>query len=227
MAKPTKEQEQSKAIMGTAASAGLAHRATSHLLGYDKVYHGTSSDAAASIRKGGLKKSHSGTGVGKNDADLGRVSHKDVKGKVYTSKNKITADNHRPGFAGFKMGETLTARVPHRGKKRLARDVVFDKMIDGTDKHTNYGPAQRAGARLERRALRIYKHSIPSRFIEGSHDHAGVKQFASKGHMRRYLSTGSGKARFAKGLAMSAASGASALYAAAHAKASAKAKSVA
>lgn len=221
-----KIKDKDKSVLAGAASAALAHRSTSHVLGYDKVHHGTNSEAAASIKKTGLKKSYSGTGVGKADADLGRVDHKDVKGKVYTSKSRVTADNHRPGFGGLKMGQTLTARVPHRGKNRLAEDVVFKRMVDGTDNHTNYSPLQRRMARSEMKKLRIYKHSIPSRFIEGSHDHGGVKQFASKGHMRRYLSTGGGKARFAKGVAMAAGSGASALYSAAKAlKAHREAKS--
>lgn len=218
-------KDKDKAVVGGAASAALGYHSTSHVLGYDKVYHGTSSAAAKNIKKTGLKKSFAGTGVAKNDADLGRATHQEVKGKVYTSKNKMTAQNHRPGLGGMKLGETLTARVPHRGKHRLAEDVVFKRMVDGTDKHTNYSPTQRRLARGEMNKLRIYKHSIPSRFIEGSHDHAGIKQFASKGHLRRYLSTTGGKARFAKGVAMAAGSGASAIYSMAHAIKARKEKS--
>lgn len=213
MSKESAKKESNKAALSGAASAVLAHRAPKNLLGYEKVHHGTSTEAASSIRKTGLRRSLGGTGVGANDAAEGRVSHKDLKGKVFTSRLHETAENHQPNFGGLKMGETLTARVPYRTKKRLGRDVVFDKMINGTDKYTNYGLGRRTMARLERSNLRIYKHSIPSRFIEGGKGHAGVKQFASKGNLRRYLSSGSGKLRFAKGVAQAAGSAGAGMYA--------------
>lgn len=210
MSKPSHNQQ---VVLSGVASATLAHRATSHLLGYDKVYHGTDNAAAASIRKSGLKKSYAGKGVGGVDISLGRASNKEVAGKVYTSKNRVTADNHRPTIGRSKLGTIVTARVPHRGKERLGEDVVFKRMVNGTDNHTHYSPLRRRMANAEMEQLRIYKHSIPSRFIEGSANHGGIKQFASKGHMRRYLASAGGRARFAKGVAMAAGSGASGLYA--------------
>lgn len=216
MSKKTAEKEGRKSTLAGAASAVLASKAPKNVLGYEKVYHGTNSPAAKSIKQTGLRKSKSGTGVGAADEALGRVSQKDLKGKVFTSTNRMTANNHQPKFGNMAMGDTLKARVPYRGKKRLARDVVFDRMINGQDKHTNYGAAQRLMARGERSNLRIYKHSIPSRFIEGGKGYAGRKQFASAGNMRRYLATGGGKLRFAKGVAQAAGSGAAAMYAIAH-----------
>lgn len=212
----SKENEKGKSVLGGAAAAVLASKAPKNLLGYEKVHHGTSTSAAESIKKTGLRKSYSGSGVAAADVALGRATHNQVKGKVYTSTMASVAEAHQPGFAGMKMGNNLTARVPYREKKRLAVDHVFKNMVDGKDTHTKYNKLQRTLAKPQLKSLRIYKHSIPSRFIEGGHDYAGRKQFATKGNLRRYLSTTGGKLRFAKGVAQAAGSGASALYAIAH-----------
>lgn len=212
-----KVKDKDKATLAGAASAVLASRAPKNLLGYEKVHHGTSTSASQSIKKTGLKKSYSGSGVAANDVAMGRATHDQVKGKVYTSTMASVADAHRPGLGEFKMGNRLTARVPYRAKKRLAEDHVFKNMVEGKDSYSNYNRAQRAMAKPQLKSLRIYKHSIPSRFIEGSHDYAGRKQFASKGNLRRYLSQAGGKARFTKGVAEAAGAGAAGLYAAAKA----------
>lgn len=221
-----KAKDKDKAVLAGAASAVLATRAPKNILGYEKVHHGTNTPAAESIKKTGLRKSYSGSGVAANDVALGRATHHDVKGKVYTSTMASVADVHRPGLGDMKMGKRLTARVPYRAKKRLAEDHVFKNMVEGKDSHTNYTPAQRAALKPQLKSLRIYKHSIPSRFIEGGHDYKGRGQFVHKGNLRRYLSQAGGKARFAKGVAQAAGAGASGLYAAAKAiKARREAKS--
>ena len=217
MSKETVDKEKRKAGLAGAASAVLASKAPKNVLGYEKVYHGTSHEAAKSILKTGLKKSKSGSGVAANDVALGRATHDEVKGKVYTTRQKALADNHQPGIHTVKIGRTLTARVPYRAKKRLAKDHVISRIADGTDNLTKGNPAQKYGAKLGQRHLRIYKHSIGTRFIEGGKDYAGRKQFATKGNMRRYLSQAGGKARFAKGIAQAAGAAGSGLYAVAHA----------
>lgn len=221
-----RNRDKDKAALAGAASAVLASRAPKNLLGYEKVHHGTNTAASQSIKKTGLKKSYAGSGVAGNDVAFGRATHNDVKGKVYTSTMASVADAHRPGLGEFKMGNRLTARVPYRAKKRLAEDHVFKNMVEGKDSHTNYNRAQRTLAKPQYKSLRIYKHSIPSRFIEGGHDYKGRGQFVNKGNLRRYLSQAGGKARFAKGVAEAGAAGASGLYAAAKAlKAHREAKS--
>ena len=70
---------------------------------------------------------------------------------------------------------------------------------------------------MGKKHLRIYKHGISSRFIEGGKNYGGRKQFATKGNMRRYLAQAGGKARFAKGIAQAAGAAGSGLYAVAHA----------
>lgn len=221
-----RNRDKDKATLAGAASAVLASRAPKNILGYEKVHHGTNTAASQSIKKTGLKKSYSGSGVASNDVSLGRATHAQVKGKVYTTTMKSLADAHRPSLGEFRMGNRLTARVPYRAKSRLAKDHVFENMVNGTDNHTNYNRAQRAVAKPQLKSLRIYKHSIPSRFIEGGHDYKGRAQFVHKGNLRRYLSQAGGKARFAKGVAEAAGAGAAGLYAAAKAlKARREAKS--
>lgn len=217
MSKETVDKEKRKAGLAGAASAVLASKAPQNVLGYDKVHHGTSHAAAGSIKKTGLKKSKSGSGVAANDVALGRAKASDVKGKVYTTKQRATADLHQPNVFGYRSGQTLTARVPYRAKSRLAKDHVIENIANGTDNITRGNKAQQFAAKMGKKHLRIYKHSISSRFIEGGKGYGGRKQFASKGNMRRYLSQAGGKARFAKGVAQAAGSVGSGLYAVAHA----------
>lgn len=217
MSRENAEKEGRKSALAGAASAVLASKAPKNILGYEKVYHGTSKDAARSILKSGLKRSKSGTGVAANDVGLGRATKAEVTGKVYTTRQKALADNHQPGFGAYKIGHTVTARVPYRGKKRLAKDVVIERMAAGTDEYTKGNHFQQRGAQAAREHLRIYRHSIGSRFIEGSHNYKGRHQFATMGNMRRYLAQAGGKARFAKGVAQAAGSIGAGLYSAAHA----------
>lgn len=226
MSQAKSEKHGDKAIVAGAAAAALGHKAPKNLLGYEKVYHGTGDESAASIKKTGLKKSKSGTGIAANDVAAGRATHAEVKGKVYTTRQRALADNHQPGIANFKMGKTLTARVPYRAKKRLATDHVIKRIAEGTDPYTKGNHAQQVGAKMGMKHLRIYKHSIGTRFIEGADGYKGRAQFANKGNIRRYLAQAGGKARFAKGVVQAAGSAGAGLYAAAQAlKARKEAKS--
>lgn len=205
------KEEKRKSLLAGAASAALGASAPKNLLGYEKVYHGTSNTAAKSIRQGGLRKKYSGSGVAAADVKIGHLDPKDAKGKIYTTRNKFLADAHQPKMGNAAMGTTLKARVPYRAKKRLAEDTVLKNTASG--KIGKEIPGAQRAAKLHLKDLRIYKHGIRSRFIEGSKDYAGRKQFATKGNMRRYLSQAGGKARFAKGVAQAAGSAGAGLYA--------------
>lgn len=217
MSKQNAEKDGRKSALAGAASAVLAHKAPKNVLGYEKVYHGTNHNAAAAIKKTGLKKSKSGSGVAAVDVNLGRATHAEVKGKVYTTRQKAVADFHQPKMGNYSTGQTLTARVPYRSNKRLAKDVVIERIAAGTDPVTKTNHAQQALARGAKEHLRIYRHSISPRFIEGGHKYGGRRQFATVGNMRRYLSQAGGKARFAKGLAQAAGSAGAGMYAVAKA----------
>ena len=217
MSKENANKEKRKAGLAGVASAVLASKAPQNVLGYDKVYHGTGHKAADSIKQSGIKKSMSGSGIAANDVALGRAKASDVKGKVFTTKHRATADLHQPGVFGYRSGQTLTARVPYRAKSRLAKDHVIENIANGTDNITRGNKSQQFAAKMGKKHLRIYKHSISSRFIEGGKNYGGRKQFASKGNMRRYFAQAGGKARFAKGIAQAAGAAGSGLYAVAHA----------
>lgn len=204
------EKEGRKSALAGAASAILGSKAPKNLLGYEKVYHGTNNAAAKSIRQSGLRKKYSGSGVAAADVKVGHLDPKDAKGKIYTTRNKFLADAHQPRMGNATMGSTVKARVPYRAKKRLAEDTVLKNTAAGKVGQEIPG-AQRA-AKLHLKDLRIYKHGIRPRFIEGGKGYAGRKQFATKGNMRRYLSQAGGKARFAKGVAQAAGSAGLAMY---------------
>lgn len=203
MSKQNAEKEGRKSALAGAASAVLASKAPKNVLGYEKVYHGTQSlSAAKSIRETGIRKSKAGTGVAASDIAHGHLKPKDVKGKVFTTKNKFLADAHRPGNPGMKMGDTVKARVPYRSKARLAEDTALKDTAAGKVGQEIKGAQAAAKAHLK--DLRIYKHSVKPRFVEGGSKYGGRRQFATKGNVRRYLAQAGGKARFAKGVAQAA-----------------------
>ena len=205
------EKQGKKSALAGAASAVIGARAPKNLLGYEKVYHGTNNSAAKSVRRSGLRKKYSGSGVAAADVKVGHLDPKDAKGKIYTTRNKFLADAHQPKMGNVAMGTTLKARVPYRAKKRLAEDTVLKNTAAG--KIGKEIPGAQMAAKAHLKDLRIYKHGIRSRFIEGGKDYAGRKQFATKGNMRRYLSQAGGKARFAKGVAQAATSAGLGMYA--------------
>ena len=216
MSKESAKSEGRKSALAGAASAVLASKSSKNILGYEKVYHGTPSMAAAkSIRATGIRKSKAGSGVAASDIKAGHVHANDVKGKVYTTRNKLLADAHRPDMGGVRLGETLKARVPYRAKHRLAKDTVFENMAAGKLEHEMKGSTASGKAHLKN--LRIYKHSVKPRFIAGGDHDGGRRQFATKGNMRRYLSQAGGKARFAKGVAQAAGAVGGGMYAVAKA----------
>lgn len=211
----SKQKEKNKASLSAAAAGILGSHAPKNLLGYEKVYHGTSTSGARGIRESGIRKAKAGTGIGANDVQIGHAKAKDIRGKVFTTRNKFLADAHQPGFGNHKMGETVKARMPYRAKGRLAEDTVLKNISEG--KIGKEIPGSQQGAKRHLKDLRIYKHDVKSRFIEGGKDYGGRRQFATKGNMRRYLSQAGGKARFAKGVAQAAGATGSALYSVAHA----------
>lgn len=211
MSNKNAEKEGRKSALAGAASAVLASKAPKNVLGYEKVYHGTPSNAGAkSIRETGIRKSRAGTGVAANDIAAGHLHQKDVKGKVYTTRNKFLADAHRPAIGSMRLGETVKARMPYRAKHRLAEDTAMKNTAAG--KVAQEIPGAQAAAKAHLKNLRIYKSSVKPRFVEGGSKYGGRKQFATKGNIRRYLAQAGGKARFAKGVAQAAGAAGAGMY---------------
>ena len=125
-----------------------------------------------------------------------------------TSKNKTFFTKHPTIARAYKyaLGDSEAAKkhglttiksvVPHSHyiSKRTVRDDTYSKSSTKSI------------------ALSTEK-KIGTRFIKGSDSYKGIKQFATKRNMKRYLSTSSGKKRFAVGLANAAVATGGAAYA--------------
>lgn len=194
-----KENHIGKAVGSGLAAYAIGREAPSRLLGYHKVYHGTSSGKNAdSIRKSGLKKSKGGTGVSvaddrnKTAGSSGNVSRS--KGHVYMTKNKIQGQHYTKGIFGGPNKENLvTARIPHGHYEKAKVDKLTKKLLA---EHTGKTPSNKAAKNLGAMSTK----SISPSKIEGSSKYKGRKQFATKKNLKNYLSTGSGKKRFATGV---------------------------
>lgn len=188
------------AQIGSAGAGVLVGvHAPRNLLGYESVHHGTPySESIASIKKHGLRKSYAGSMAAGNDVKAGKASLKEVKGRVFTTKNKQYAKHYTHAISILQdPSKVLSMKVPYRHPGTLPRDVVVDRLAA----EKGYSPNQI-------NHIRVYKHSIRPRFIEGSDGYKGVKQFATAGNLRRYLSRPGGKLRMAKGIAQAATAGA-------------------
>lgn len=196
-------------VLTAAGSIIASNGAQQRVMGYETVHHGTPKhENVMSIKKHGLKKSHAGTGAGAIDMAVGHVDKDNLKGRVFTTTNKLYASHYTKGniFEGPDLRKVVTAHVPYRAKSRLHTDKIMHEAANGVGVGKNMGQAERANAKRLLEQTRVYKHGIKTRFIEGGKDYAGKKQFLNSGHMRRYLSQAGGKARFATGVAQTAAS---------------------
>jgi len=91
------------------------------------------------------------------------------------------------GIFGPKLGRVgtiLEGKVPHG---------IFDRMEVDRD----VGPIKHMAAKGT--------EAIHSRYIKGGTGYKGLSEFASKSHLKDYLSTASGKSRFGKGVALTGA----------------------
>lgn len=204
------KKEKNRHVALTAAGSVVASSgAQGRLMGYETVHHGTTKhENVMSIKKHGLKKSHAGTGAGAVDMAVGHVDKDNLKGRVFSTTNKTYASHYTKNgiFDSPDERKVVTAHMPYHAKSRLHTDKIMDEAARGVGVGKNMSKAEQTNAKRLLDQTRVYKHGIKTRFIEGGKDYAGKKQFLNAGHMRRYLSQAGGKARFATGVAQSAAS---------------------
>ena len=219
-AKEERKNSSNSVVSGTiaASAGGIAIRSSApKILGYEKVHHGTSSEAAvSSIKSTGLRtsKAFSAGGLSATDAAAHNRDPSEFKGKIYTTKSKVLA-NSFSGKGPLNSKQTITANVPYRANKRLARDTILDSLSTAEGRAQLYDKStpelqatmDRKVSGLETRTMRkvrddtrVYKHSIKPRFIEGSEHYKGKSQFLNKNNFKRYFKQEGGKARFAKGI---------------------------
>ena len=203
----TANTERAENILAGGAAAGLGGVAIAnskkHILGYSTVYHGTNSAAAKeNILQKGIRKSFAGTNVAANDMRAGAVAKEHIDGRIFTTTIKPYAERYTAeGFLNMpNKNNIVKAHVPYRGANRLPKDQIFVDMADDVNK----SPIDRLLATATQKLTKVYKHSIPSRFIEGSENYKGKAQFANINNLKRYLNQEGGKLRFGKGLATAA-----------------------
>ena len=207
--------------VGDVASAGLgAHLLTKvpqRLLGYHKVYHGTTNKNAHSIRSKGFDPSKGGTGASKiNSSYLGQSA-----GKVHVTKTKLSAHMYAGDLGGKIKAEK--ARNPINPNKRATLiDALKDSytgkgsVVKARVPHSTWGRMKvdedsSAGApdhafiqeRMKERAA-TYDRKIDKKFVIGKGG-GGMSMYATKKNLRRYLSTKSGRMRALGGVGQLAA----------------------
>ena len=196
--------EKKKSIAKDVASAGVgAHllsKVPQRLLGYHKVYHGTTNENASIIRKNGFDPSKGGTGASK----LSGYHQIASKNKIHFTKTKPAARIYSGGIADklnkepsklhavrkalrdsyTGKGSVVKARVPHSmwGKMQV------DKDSSGPDTGIKF-----VRERMKERAS-TYHRKVGKKFVMGEGG-GGMGQFATKNNLKRYLSTKSGRAR--------------------------------
>lgn len=188
--------------------------APSKILGYHTVYHGTTKENAANIKRKGFDPSRGGTGA----ATVSERFVENSKNKVHFTKSKLQAGAYAGGIAdhiknlpfggsigsAYKnahkdyragKGEVLKAKIPHSmwEKMEIDRDssgAVPDEafMKSHIENH------------LKNRAATYDKKVNPS-FVEGGRNYAGRKRFASMKNLKSYLGTSSGRNRALTGVA--------------------------
>lgn len=199
------------------AGVGLAHKSSDKLLGYHKLYHGTTKANAASIKTKGFDPSYGGTG----NATAHERFVANSKGHTHFSKSKVMpelyaskiGDHFQEFVSPFgpsrktleqiaknrKDGEVLTTRIPDYHYKKFApdRDSVSSLAADDI--------ARDVASKTTRR--------INPKYISGGAGSKGIGTFMNAKHMKTYLSRASGRNRFLKGLAIAGAGAAAVTHA--------------
>jgi hypothetical protein len=184
------------AILTGAGAIGL-NMSRPNIAGYHKVYHGTSKSNAEKIlregyidpKKGGINGA-SANAKGYTDGNKANFMN-NSKGKAYFTKNKLVAHVFGHHASGGEIGKTLKSKMPHNMYVKSKIDVDHDNAHLSPEKRKSYA------------AHTNKKINVGKQY-----------NFATKNNMKRYLKSGSGKVRFAKGLGQ-ATLGSVALYMAA------------
>lgn len=207
--KKMSKDDRSNAKLNAAAAAGgsayLGSKAPARLLGYHNVYHGTAKRKdAENIRKTGLKTSKGGSGVSAVDDAIKNAGTSDnvarSKNRIYFSKSK----NYAAHYAQGDRKNVIKGRMPHNQYRKAYGDKLVKKLGEQQG-------VKMSDKKLKRMAA-LSSHGIKPGQIAGGKGDKGIKQFASKKNMKRYLSSGSGKKRFVKGIASAAGSAGLAAY---------------
>lgn len=194
-------------VASVGAGAHLLSKVPQRLLGYHKVYHGTTNTNADSIRKNGFDPSKGGTGASKISSSYADQS----KGKVHLTKTKLSARMYAGDLGGKIDAEKARNPVSPNKRRTLINalkdsytgkgSVVKARVPHSTWSRMKVDPDSSAGApdhafiqeRMKERAA-TYDRKIDKKFVMGKGG-GGMSMYATKNNLRRYLSTKSGRMR--------------------------------
>ena len=215
----SKATEAAKAAVGATVAYNAGRGAPSRILGYHKIYHGSSKENVDSIRKSGLDPKRGGID-GATDRALG---HKPSLQKYY--KENSTGQVH---FTKQKrMADMFSGAI---GSKRVGNDKIKDAMKafltgihDGhthsalmSDSHYRSAKVDMDASPFKNMAAKTH-HAIKPEQIKGSESYKGIRGVVNKNTLRRYYA-GAGKKRAGRGLALAGAALLASKYAYNHGK---------
>lgn len=210
-----------KDVASVGAGAHLLSKVPQRLLGYHKIYHGTTNENAVSIRKNGFDPSKGGTGA----SVLSGHYQEQSKGKIHVTKTKPAARLYAGGFekkwqAAKDLQESSSDPKPSLSKTLLKSmkdsytgkgSVVKARVPHSTwskmkvDEDSSRGAPKNSfiQERMKERAATTHR-KIDKKFIVGKGS-GSIGGYATKKNIKRYLSTGSGRMRALGGVGQLAA----------------------
>lgn len=215
----SKATEAAKAAVGATVAYNAGKGVPSRILGYHKIYHGSSKENVDSIRKSGLDPKRGGIDGAtdrtmRHKPDLSRYYKENSAGQVHFTKQKRMADMFS-GFIGSKRAD--------KDKTKDGIKAFFTGIHDGhthsalmSDSHYRSAKVDKDASPFKNMAAKTH-HAIKPEQIKGSESYKGIRGVVNKNTLRKYYA-GAGKARAGRGLALAGAALLASKYAYNHGK---------
>lgn len=176
------------------------------LLGYHKMYHGTSFDNVDSIKSDGLLTRFSGSATAGADIEAGKVPRRSVDGRVFLSNTRNgslqyvnNAHIHKgvPTVDDINKG-ILEVKLPHEMYQRSKPDRLLTLNFSHSKGNTgNFSLSElKSGIRSPYNYARTFKEDISPKYIKGGSGSLSLKDRISD--LSKYYSTKSGRIRAGK-----------------------------
>lgn len=177
-----------EAFLGYKSLSGMPGR----LAGYGKYYHGTTDSNAEAIRRQGFDPKKGGSGNAVVSDEFVRNS----KGKVHLATNRFDANMYASNLGGVIHNrkeddshiDLIRRLIQERRKGGILEVNVPHTLMKDFEKDKNHPGARTTDQR------------IPTRYIKGSKDYGGVKQFLNKQHLKNYYGGTEWKSRLKGGV---------------------------
>lgn len=192
IAKDRDDKEVSPVTLGAGLYAAKA--SVPRLLGYHKVYHGTSNEKAKQILAQGFDPSKGGSGAAKGHGRFERQS----ADKIHVTKNPVTArmfaaftEEGKPLTRGDQMNKALLDSLRLRGSMLQAR--VPDSYWSAMKPDPDMGNVKPAAA--------TFHHKIEPKYVGGAGSVKSIAPHLSAKHLLKYYKGNAGRALSGLGLA--------------------------